>query len=112
MCKRNDAVENAKKQPNTAPGCTTSSCAAPVTQIKTGGVSGQVLDVTYEVDDSDCDSLQAIQVVWANGGPMQVGNMQVKKGTDTYDAFVDGGKNSPYVTVTGNPPAHPSNPYY
>ncbi|MDQ3684468.1 MAG: hypothetical protein M3430_02540 [Acidobacteriota bacterium] len=62
--------------------------------------------------DSDCDSLQTIQIVWATGGPMKVGKMQVKRGSETYDAFVDGGKNSPYVTSTGNPPAHPTNPYY
>src|SRR5215203_5105489 len=105
MCNRNDAVESAKKQSNTASGCSTTPCPAPITKIKSGGVSGQVLDVTDEVEDSDCDSLQTIQVVWATGGPMQVGKMQVKRGTETYDAFVDGGKNSPYVTTTGNPPA-------
>lgn len=96
----------------TPPGGTKVGCQASDTKIKSGGVSGQVLDVTYEVKDCDCDSLQTIQVVWAAGGPMKVGKMQVKKGSETYDAFVDGGKNSPYVTSTGNPPAHPSKPYY
>jgi len=82
------------------------------TKIKSGGVSGQVLDVTYEVEGCQCDSLQCIQIVWATGGPMKVGKMTVTRDGKTYDAFVDGGKNSPYVTESGNSPAHPTKPYY
>jgi hypothetical protein len=33
-------------------------------------------------------------------------------GGKTYDGFVDGGKNSPFVTVGGNAPAHSTKPYY
>lgn len=81
-------------------------------KIKSGGISGQVLDVTYEADGCECDSLQCIQIVWATGGPITVGKMKVIRGGETYDAFVDGGKNSPFVTMSGYPPAHSTKPFY
>ena len=64
--------------------------------VKSGGVSGQVLNITYEIDGCARDSLQCIQVVWARNGPMTVGKLKVRSDGNTYDAFVDGGKNSPY----------------
>ncbi len=43
---------------------------------------------------------------------LQVGTYTWQEGGKTWDAFVDGGKNSPYVTLGGNSPAHPTMPYY
>ncbi len=77
-----------------------------------GGLSGLTLDVTFSVSDTPATSLQAIQTVMCTGGPRRVGTYSWKMGTQTWDAFVDGGKYSPYVTIQGNPPAHPTKPYY
>jgi len=89
-------------------------CTQPTITKKSGGITGLTLDVTYEVKDSKCDSLQIIQVFWGTrrSDGIKVGNMEVKANGKKYDAFVDGGKASPFVTMSGNPPAHPTKPYY
>ena len=77
-----------------------------------GGLSGLKLDVTFSVSGQPATSLQVIQVVWTTRGSKQLGAMTWSENSKTYDAFVDGGNNSPFVTEGGNPPAHPTNPYY
>ena len=77
-----------------------------------GGLSGLTLDVTFSITNTPATSLQAIQTVMATGGPRKVGAYRWKWKGKTWDAFVDGGKNSPYVTIAGNSPAHPTKPYY
>ncbi len=87
-------------------------------QLKTtgtaGGLTGLNLDVTFNVTDTPADSLQAIQAFMGTRRTdgVKVGKYSYQYQGKTWDAFVDGGKNSPYVTMTGNPPAHPTNPYY
>jgi hypothetical protein len=82
------------------------------TEPTTGGLTGLSLDVTFNVSNTPAAGLQAIQTVWCTGGPQKVGKMTIPEGSKTFDAFVDGGKNSPFVTISGNPPAHPTMPYY
>lgn len=87
-----------------------------ITMSKTsGGISGHTLDVTYTGSDcSDCDGLQVVQVFWGTRRKdgKQVGTMTVTAHGKTWDTFVDGGKESPYVKWGGNPPAQPGKPYY
>jgi hypothetical protein len=92
-----------KKGP--APGSTTGTA---------GGLSGLTLDVTFTVAGEPATSLQVIQVFWGTRrtDSKQVGTLTWTENSKTYDAFVDGGKNSPYVVWGGNPPAHPTLPYY
>lgn len=79
-----------------------------------GGLSGLTLDVTFSVSDTPASSLQAIQTFCGTRRTdgKQVGTYSWVMGGKTYDAFVDGGKNSPYVTMGGNAAAHPTKPYY
>jgi hypothetical protein len=79
-----------------------------------GGLAGLNLDVTFDVSSTPATSLQAIQVFWGTRRTdnLKVGKMSFVENTKTYDAFVDGGINSPYVTLGGNSPAHPTMPYY
>jgi hypothetical protein len=92
------------------------SPAAAQNQFKTwgsaGGLTGLNLDVTFSVTNTPAASLQAIQTVMCTGGPYKVGTYSWKWGGKNWDAFVDGGKNSPYVTKSGYAPAHPTQPYY
>ena len=92
-----------KKGP--APGSTTGTA---------GGLTGLTLDVTFTVANEPATSLQVIQVFWGTRRTdnKQVGTLTWTENSKTYDAFVDGGKNSPYVLWGGNPPAHPTLPYY
>lgn len=79
-----------------------------------GGLSGVSLDVTFTVSKTPAASLQAIQTFMGTrrSDGVQVGTYSWKYGGKTWDAFVDGGKNSPFVTMSGNPPAHATKPYY
>ena len=79
-----------------------------------GGLSGLSLDVTFSVSNTPADGLQAIQTFMGTrrSDGVQVGTYSWKLGGKTWDAFVDGGINSPFVTMGGNPPAHPTEPYY
>src|SRR4030095_1913213 len=81
-----------------------------------GGMSGLVLDVTYQVTgwEQACDGLQIVQVFFGSRrmDGLQVGEFQLKTQGKPYDAFVDGGRNSPYVRLAGQAPAHPTRPYY
>ena len=79
-----------------------------------GGLAGLTLDVTFSVTSTPADSLQAIQTFMGTrrSDGVQVGTYSWRWHGKTWDAFVDGGKNSPYVTMGGNSPAHPSKPYY
>ena len=87
---------------------------APTTTPTTGGVSGLTLDVTFSASGVPATSLQVIQVFWGTrrSDAKQVGTLTWTENSKTYDGFVDGGKNSPYVTEGGNPPAHATMPYY
>src|SRR5688572_20201466 len=77
-------------------------------------VKDHTLDVTYTISDCDCDSVEAIQVFF--GTPRKdgkhVGTKTITKNGKTYECFVDGGKNSPQVTLGGQPPVYPDKPYY
>jgi hypothetical protein len=79
-----------------------------------GGLSGLTLDVTFSVTNTPASSLQVIQTFMGTRRTdgVQVGKYSWKWKGNTWDAFVDGGKNSPFVTEGGNPPAHPTEPYY
>jgi len=79
-----------------------------------GGLSGLTLDVTFSVTKTPAASLQAIQTFMGTRRTdgLKVGTYSWKWKGKTWDAFVDGGKNSPYVTLGKNLPAHPTNPYY
>jgi hypothetical protein len=87
-------------------------------QLKTwgsaGGLSGLTLDVTFSVSDTPAASLQAIQTFMGTRRTdgVRVGTYSWMLNGKTWDAFVDGGINSPYVTMGGNSPAHPTQPYY
>ena len=93
-----------------APAPPPGAVAAPLSNpTLSGGVSG--LDMNVKVTFSSCgdcqDGLEAIQVAWATGGPQRVGKQQTMfpPFAATYDAFVDGGKNSPGgATYTGDHP--------
>lgn len=91
---------------------------AAQSQFKTwgssGGLAGLTLDVTFSVSDTPAASLQAIQTFMGTRRTdgLQIGTYSWKTGAQTWDAFVDGGKNSPYVTLGGNAAAHPTEPYY
>jgi hypothetical protein len=87
------------------------------TKLSGGGIKGLKLDATFSVTDTPCDTLQIVQVFWgtpheALGKGTAIGKYTFTENKKQYDAFVDGGVNSPYVTLSGNSPAHPDNPYY
>ena len=84
------------------------------TKFSTGGLTGITLDVTLSVTDTPCDGLQVVQVFWGDEKAIgqHVGKMRFTRGKQKFDAFVDGGKNSPWVTLSGNKPAHRKKPYY
>jgi len=79
-----------------------------------GGLSGITLDVTFSVTNTPADSLQAVQTFMGNRTTTlgKLGTYSWTYNSLIWDAFVDGGKNSPYVTMSGNPPSHPTKPYY
>jgi hypothetical protein len=79
-----------------------------------GGLTGLTLDVTFTVSGTPADGLQVIQTFMGTrrDDKVRVGTYTwIYKGR-RWDAFVDGGKNSPFVTMTGEDPAHPTRPYY
>jgi hypothetical protein len=90
------------------------------TEPTAGGITGISLDVTFTVSNTPATSLQAVQVFWGTTGTepgnkiggRQFGSMSWVKDSKTYGAFVDGGKESPYVKWSGNSPAHATQPYY
>jgi hypothetical protein len=84
------------------------------TEPTAGGITGVTLDVTFTVSNTPAAGLQAIQTFWGTRRTdgRQVGSMTWTDSGKTYDAFVDGGKESPYVKWGGNPPAHATEPYY
>ncbi len=84
------------------------------TTATSGGLSGLNLNVTFSVTNTPASSLQAVQTFMGTRRTdgIQVGTYTWKWQGKTWDAFVDGGKNSPFVTMGGNPPAHASKPYY
>jgi hypothetical protein len=79
-----------------------------------GGLSGITLDVTFSVSATPAAGLQAVQTFMGTrrSDGVKVGTYSWTSGGQTWDAFVDGGINSPYVTMAGNAPAHPTQPYY
>ncbi len=79
-----------------------------------GGLSGLTLNVTFSVTESKAKTLQCIQAWWGSGNAIgvKVGKHPMKIGDKDYESFIDGGKNSPWVTLSGNDPAHPTQPYY
>jgi hypothetical protein len=112
MCLEGCTPSKPQPTPDAGPVAACPKCC--VVKKTSGGISGFTLDVTYSVENCECDSLQIIQVFWGTRRTdgVKVGKMEVTIGGTKYDAFVDGGKNSPFVTMGGNPPAHPTNPYY
>lgn len=82
MCNRNDAVENAKNQPNTAPGGATTPATNPNEESKT---SGNRIDIVFDPDKSckitKCDKIVNVQVI-----QMLVDGKPIKPG-DYYDGF-------------------------
>jgi hypothetical protein len=87
------------------------------TKLSGGGIKGLKLDATFSVTNTPCDTLQIVQVFWgtpheALGKGIVIGKYTFTENKKQYDAFVDGGINSPYVTLSGNSPADPDNPYY
>jgi hypothetical protein len=84
------------------------------TTATAGGRAGINLDITFTVSGTKAASLQAIQTFMGTrrSDGVQVGTYSWKSGGKTWDAFVDGGKNSPFVTEGGNAPAHATEPYY
>ncbi len=98
------------RQPSQAP-----DISAPFKATGTsGGLAGISLDVTFTVSGTPATSLQAIQTFMGTRRTdgVQVGTYSWKSGTTNWDAFVDGGKNSPYVKLEGNAAAHATKPYY
>lgn len=84
------------------------------TKATSGGITGITLDVTFGVSRTKCDGLQAVQVWWGSKSTIGVGvgKMKFSEGDTDYEAFVDGGMNSPWVTLSGEAPAHATKPYY
>lgn len=87
------------------------------TKLTGGGISELKLDATFTVTNTPCETLQIIQVFWgtphnALGKEIPIGKYTFTKGKKEYDSFVDGGKNSPHVTLDGKPPSDPDKPYY
>lgn len=82
------------------------------TKLGAGGISGLVLDASFDVSNTPATTLQIIQVFWGTRRTdgLVVGKYSFKKGKKTYDGFVDGGVNSPFA-LAGSP-AHPTEPYY
>jgi hypothetical protein len=113
-----DAIQNRLRSLGTETDTGPSTIERPDRGYKTwgsaGGLEGINLDITFSVTDTPTTSLQAIQTVMTTRGTdgAQVGTYSWTYKGKTWDAFVDGGKNSPYVTMSGNPPAHPTMPYY
>jgi hypothetical protein len=64
MCNRNDAVDSAKKQPNTAPECSTTPCPNPNEDSKT---SGNRVDLIFDPDKSGkvtkCEKIVHVQFI-------------------------------------------------
>jgi RHS repeat-associated protein len=86
----------------------------PDMTVKSGGtITGLNLNATFDVKNVPADGLQVVQTFYGTASALgfPVGSPYNVGGT-SYDAFVDGGSNSPYVTLSGNSPAHPTNPYY
>lgn len=84
------------------------------TTIASGGITGILLDVIFNVSGIKASGLQIIQTYYGSRGTNGVifGTYHWVIDGVNYDGLVDGGKNSPYVTISGNPPADPTNPYY
>lgn len=84
------------------------------TKPTSGGLTGISLDVTFTVSDTPADGLQVIQTFMGTrrSDKVQVGTYTWIYEKKRWDAFVDGGVNSPFVTMSGEDPAHPTNPYY
>lgn len=80
----------------------------------TGGLTDLTLDVTFSVAESKANTIQCVQAWWGSGSTLgfKVGKTPIKIGEKEYEAFIDGGKHSPYVTLSGNKPAHATQPYY
>jgi hypothetical protein len=79
-----------------------------------GGVRDLTFDVTIEVARclEECSGLQAIQVVWKTAGEGPGAGTVVRRRGRRYDAFVDGGRRSPFLEDNAGQPAHPTRPYY
>jgi hypothetical protein len=84
------------------------------TEAISGGLTDLTLDVKYQVTDEKATTIQCIQAWWGSGSTLgkKVGKTPIKIGAKEYEAFIDGGQFSPWVTLSGNKPAHPTQPYY
>jgi RHS repeat-associated protein len=85
----------------------------PKLTVASGGITGIKLDVTFNVENVSADDLQIIQTFEGSrrDDGFQVGTMVINENGTYYDAFVDGGINSPFVLM-GNSPASATMPYY
>lgn len=79
-----------------------------------GGLTGINLDVSFTVSGTPAAGLQIVQAFMGTrrSDGVKVGTYHWKMGSVDWDAFVDGGNNSPFVTIEGNAPAHATRPYY
>jgi hypothetical protein len=84
------------------------------TSATAGGLAGLSLDVTFTASGTPAAGLQAVQTFMGTRRTdgVRVGTYSWHWQGKTWDAFVDGGKNSPFVTIAGNPVAHATRPYY
>ena len=72
----------------------------------------QIVSTTPFNDKFEIDLLNKKSPGQLDGDNFFTGTYRFNLAGDKFQSFADGGINSPYVTGQGNPPAHPSNPYY
>jgi hypothetical protein len=79
-----------------------------------GGVTGLKLDINWTVSGKKAKGIQCVQAWWGSGSKLgkKVGKTGIEIAKKPYEAFIDGGQFSPWVTLSGNKPAHPTQPYY
>jgi hypothetical protein len=79
-----------------------------------GGLTGLSLDINFNVSGKKAKGIQCIQAWWGSGSTLGqgVGKTGIEINKKKYEAFIDGGQFSPYVTLSGMKPAHPTQPYY
>jgi hypothetical protein len=84
------------------------------TEAIKGGLSGLELDISFNVSGKKAAGIQAVQAWWGSGSTLGqgVGKTGIEINKKKYEAFIDGGQFSPWVTLSGEKPAHPTQPYY
>ena len=84
------------------------------TEAIKGGLTGLELDISFNVSGKKAAGIQAVQAWWGSGSTLGqgVGKTGIEINKKRYEAFIDGGQFSPWVTLSGEKPAHPTQPYY